>query len=585
MIKHPVMTDKPPSIIPRNMIAGVRERTDYKGAILAAIDEAEIRDVGQKFAGTGTESIGVCFLWSFQNRSNEQKVREIIRTSFPNIFVTLSHELAPFPGEYERVSTVALNARLSPIVTKYLDSLRSVFASYGFKGTLLVMQGYGGLLTPGEAATRAVGVIESGPAGGVIGSQFMGRILGTNNIIACDMGGTSFKVGVITSGLFDHAVESLILRYHYSVPKIDITSIGAGGGSIIWIDPRTSLPRVGPQSAGSMPGPICYDLGGEEPTITDVDLMLGYIDPNFFLGGRMKLSYEKAAYFLEQKVAKPLGMRLLETASRAYELVCSQMSDLIHKVTVEKGLDPREYVLFAYGGAASMHAAEFARELQVQKVVVPMTASVHGAFGAVSSDVVHEHIATRQMTVPPDLDTVNEIFDELENRALRQLLEEGHKTHQTRIERSITLKFRLQVYALDTPFDAKGKLSEKDLQDTYRRFEELYEQKHGKGSAYKEAGMEIVSFRLKAIGEVPKPVYRRQETQNSDTRNALMGERTALFRGKNLTTKFYNYNSLNPGNVVEGPSVILTPVTTIVVPPSEVGRMDEYRNIVIEFGR
>jgi len=586
MIKHPVMTDKPPPVIPRNLVVGVTERTDYKGEIVARINEEEVGRAANDLAKQGIESIGVCFLWSFQNPTNETKVGKLIRSAHPRMRITLSHELAPFMGEYERVSSTALNARLSPTATSYLERLRALFRKRGFNGSLLVMLAYGGLVSVEEASKKVVGLIESGPAAGVMGSQFLGRVIGAKNIIACDMGGTSFKVGVITNGVFDYAVESQIERYHYTIPKIDIASIGSAGGSIVWIEPRTGLPKVGPQSAGSAPGPICYDLGGEEPTITDTDLLLGYLDPDFFLGGKMKLNLEKTRRIFDEKVSRPLKMKAREAASNVYDLVNSQMAALLHKVTVERGLDPREYTLFSYGGAAAIHAVEFARELDVQKVVVPMTASVHGAFGAVSSDISHEHFTTRQMNVPPDLKEVNEIFGELESRALSQMKEEGFAEKGVKLIKSITMKFRLQVYALDTPLLTTGRdVTEADLQKTYRRFEELYEQRHGKGSAYKEAGMQIVSFRVKASSSITKPAYRKFRMDGEDARSAMIGRREAVFSGRVLPTRFYKYDSLKPGNRVKGPAVVLTPVTTVVVPPTEQAKVDAYRDIVIEIGR
>jgi len=586
MIKHPVMTDKPPSVIPRKLVYGVRERTDYKGEIVVPISDPEIRRLAKGFAREGVESVGVCFLWSFQNATNEKRVAKILHSLLPSVGVTLSHELAPFVGEYERVSSTALNARLAPTATTYLKELEVLFSKKGFKGTLLVMQAYGGLVSVKEASKKVVGLIESGPAAGVMGSQFIGGIIGTKNIIACDMGGTSFKVGVITNGTFDYATESQILRYHYNLPKIDIASIGAAGGSIIWIEPRTGLPKVGPDSAGSSPGPICYDLGGEEPTITDNNLILGYLDPEFFLGGRMKLNSEKTRQIFEKKVSRPLKMGTQEAASSVYKLVNSQMGALLHKVTVERGLDPRDYVLFSFGGAAAIHAVEFARELEVQKVIIPMTASVHGAFGAISSDVSHEHFTTRQMDFPPPMSEVNKIFGDLESAARDQLREEGFPEKRIRISKSVTLKFRLQVYALDTPIvSAGGIITEAEMEETGRRFAELYEQRHGKGSAYKDAGMQIVSFRVRAVGTITKPTYRKYEVVGDDPGSASIGQRDAVFGGKTVSTKFYKYDALKPGNILKGPAVILTPITTVVIPATEQARIDEYRNIVIDVGR
>jgi N-methylhydantoinase A len=383
---------------------------------------------------------------------------KVVQELKPDVPVTLSSDLIPRLGEYERVSTVALNASLSPTASRSLHNLESRVEEAGFKESLLVMQGHGGLLPVAQAAERAVGLIESGPAGGVIGSQFLGRLLGMQNVIACDMGGTSFKVGVITEGNFEYAWESTIHRYHTLIPKIDVVSIGAGGGSIVWIEPRTLLPKIGPRSAGSSPGPVCYDLGGTEPTVTDVNLILGYIDPDYFLGGRMKLNKEKARQRLQEMIADPLGIDVEKAAISLYKVANAQIADLVHRVTVERGLDPKDYVLFAYGGAAPIHASAFAKELGVQKIVVPATASVHGAFGMVASDVSHEYTLTHHLVVPADEKEVSEIFASLQEKALQQLKGEGFSEKDIGLYRSVGMQFRLQVHEVITPIPVNGPL-------------------------------------------------------------------------------------------------------------------------------
>ena len=579
-VMHPVMTDKPTPLVPRALTRGVRERTDSQGENVVPVDEEETGRAAKALVEKGVDSIGVCFLWSFRNPENENRVAEVIRKLYPDLPVTLSSELTPRIGEYERVSTVALNAAVAPEMRESLRGLEERISKLGFKESPLIMQGYGGLLPVPKAAARAVGMIESGPAGGVIGSQFAGDLIGCPNIIGCDLGGTSFKVGVITDGAYEYAWESTILRYHSLIPKVDIVSIGAGGGSIVWIEPRTNLPRIGPHSAGASPGPICYDLGGEEPTLTDVNLLLGYLEPEYFLGGKMKLNFEKTEALFRQKVAEPLGMEVEEAASSVYRLVNAQMADLVRKVTVERGLDPRDYDLFSYGGAASIHAGAFSPELGVRKVVVPSTASVNGAFGIVTSDVTHEYPVTKHVPVPADAAEVTRVFVELEARALEEMKQEGFTEKDVRFHRTVGLRFRLQMHEVITPVPQRA-LSTEDLEEVYRHFAEIYEQKHGKGSAYQEAGMEIISFQLRAVGKLPKPALRTFEKAGPDSGKALIHRRPIFFDGKRHETEVYRYDLLEHGNAVDGPAIVVTPVTTIVLQPGQRAVLDAYKNVII----
>lgn len=579
-IMHPVMTDKPQPLVPRNWTRGIRERTDSEGNILVPIDEVEISEAVKSLLELGAKSIGICFLWSFRNAKNENLVATAIRKAYPDVPVTLSSELAPRIGEYERTSTVALNAAVAPEIQESLNSLKERITTLGFTGNALIMQGYGGLLPIPKASVRAVGLIESGPAGGVIASQFTGNMLGYPNIIGCDLGGTSFKVGVLTDGRYDYAWESTILRYHSIIPKIDIVSIGAGGGSIVWVDPRTNLPRIGPQSAGSSPGPICYNLGGEEPTLTDVNLILGYIEPDYFLGGKMHLNLKKTEDLFCRKVAEPLEMGVEEAASSIYRLVNIQMADLVRKVTVERGLDPRDYVLFSYGGAASIHAAAFSPELGVEKVIIPATASVNGAFGIVTANVTHEYSVTKHMLVPPDPTEINQVYVDLERSAGGEMEQEGFTKKEIEFHRTIGLRFRLQMHEVITPVP-QGKITEKVLEKVYAEFARLYERKHGKGSAYKEAGMEIISFQLRAVGRLPKPELREYEKTKTGPEQALIHNRPVFFDGKKKDTNVYRYDLLTHGHELKGPAIIVTPVTTIVIHPGQRASLDAYKNVII----
>jgi N-methylhydantoinase A len=322
-------------------------------------------------------------------------------------------------------------------------------------------------------------------------------------------------------------------------------------------------------------------LGGEEPTLTDVNLILGYLEPEYFLGGKMKLNPGKAREQFRKKVADPLGMDMVEAASAVYRLVNAQMADLVRKVTVERGVDPRDYVLFSYGGAASIHASAFAPELGVQKVVVPSTASVNGAFGIVTSDVTHEYPLTKHLPVPADAQEVQKVFAELEEKAREEMLQEGFTKETMQFHRSVGMRFRLQMHEVITPIQSQDNISSQDLEDAYQRFEDLYEQKFGKGSAYKDAGMEIISFQLKAVGKLRKPALRTYEEAGTNAQKALLSRRPVLFDGSQHDTGVYRYDLLECGNEIEGPAIVVTPVTTVVIQPGQKATLDAYMNIII----
>jgi N-methylhydantoinase A len=584
--KNPIETDKPPSLVPLSMIRGVKERTNSNGQIMLKANESEVETAIKELLSEGAESIGVSFLWSFKNQENENTVRKVLqRLCQEPPFLTLSHEVAPIVGEYERTSTVALNSGLGPIISAYFTKLVNRIEEKGFRGAVLVMQTYGGLLNIKDASNRPVGIIESGPVSGLVGSKSLGDFTGFSNIIATDMGGTTFKAGSITSGRIEYQREPMILRYHYALPKMDIVSIGLAGGSIISIDPYMKMPKIGPRSAGAYPGPICYDFGGEEPTITDVDLLLGYLNPQFFLGGRAKLNYEKSLQIFKLKIADPLGMDVVEAAGSMYRLANSIMYDVLHKMIIMKGIDPRDYALFSYGGTGGMHAGRFGQDLGVSRIVIPYTASVHGAFGLVCANVVHEDQITQPIRAPASLIEVNDIFTKLSDRVAEQLRREGFDEKGIIISKSIDMRFRRQIHQITTSVETAGNLIDDDLERTYVLFENLYRDRYGEESAYVEAGIELVTFRVRGVGLLKKPELKGEELASPDPINAFLETRKVYFdevKGM-IKAKAYEFEKLFPGNEIEGPSVIWTPVTTIVVNPTQKAVCDTYGNIVITY--
>ncbi|MGQ0567903.1 MAG: hydantoinase/oxoprolinase family protein, partial [Armatimonadota bacterium] len=581
--RNPVDTDKLPPIVPRALIQGIKERTDTHGEIMVGADEAEVEAAVAHLLDSGAEALGVSLLWSFRNPANEETVKRVVQRLKPGMFLTLSHEIAPIVGEYERTSTVALNARLGPVISRYLDTLRDRLRGQGFQGTLLVMQAYGGLLPFDAAATRPVGMIESGPVSGLVGSKHLGESMGFRNIIAADMGGTTFKVGVVRDGLIEYQRESMVLRYHYALPKMDVISLGLAGGSIISVDPRTRVPRIGPRSAGSYPGPVCYDHGGEDPTITDVDAILGYLNPTFFLGGRETLNIDAATRVFEQRVARPLGMAVPEAASAMYRLANSMIYDLLHKVTIQRGLDPRQFVLFSYGGTAGMHVAAYGDELGVHHIVIPHSASVHGAWGLVTSDIVHEDQTTHPLRPPVNLETINGIFDELARRVAAQLRDEGFADRDIRIQRSIEMRYRRQVHMVTVPVEEDGPITAALSERTIALFEKLYQGKYGPDSAYREAGIELVSFRVRGAGSMGKPQFGAQPLGAADASQAIVESRRAWVDGAGAfqEVKGYSFDRLAPGHEIPGPAIVWTPITTLLLGPNHLARMDERKHLII----
>lgn len=580
--RNPIETDKLTPLIPSSLIKGIRERTDARGIVLQEPSEADVMSVLEGLLALGIQAVGVCLLWSVRNPANEQMVGALIRRLRPDLFVTLSHDIAPVVGEYERTSTVALNIGLGPVVSAYMDALESRLDRLGFRGVLLVMQSYGGVVPVAKARNSPVGLIESGPVAGLVGSKYLGELQGVQNVIAADMGGTTFKVGVVREGLIEYQRESMALRHHYSLPKMDVTSLGLAGGSIIAVDPITGAPRVGPRSAGSYPGPICYDHGGEEPTVTDVDATLGYLNPDFFLGGRASLNVEKAAKVFEEKIAHPLGLSLEEAAAAIFRLTNSMICDLLHKVTVQRGLDPRQFALFSFGGTAGMHATAYAEALEVLVTIIPHSASVHGAFGLVASDVVHELQTPKHLRTPADPAEVEAIFEDLIGTVTAHLLGEGFGQAEIVLGRSIDMRYRRQVHILTVPIDGESVTAE-TLDRTVAWFERLYQEKYGPESVYRGADVDFVNFRVRGRGLLKRPGLRAAEVGSTDPSWALVDVRPAWVeqaRAMQLVSG-YDFERLVPGNEVAGPAIIWSPITTVVLNPGQTARVDEYRNLVI----
>ena len=573
---------KPEPIVPRSLIGEVTQRTDYKGAIVVNLDEEEGKKVIDALVSSGVEAIAISLLWSISNDVHEKTLESIIKSRYPSIFLSLSSEVAPFLGEYERTITTVLSAYIGPTILSYLISLRDVLHTKGLKKDPLIMQAYGGVLGIDECVRRGVGLVESGPAAGVVGSQFFGARIGQPNILVTDMGGTTFKVSLVREGKIEKNYSPVILRHPVLATKIWVESIGAGGGSIGWIDREKGLLKVGPQGAGAKPGPVCYGLGGTEPTVADADLILGYLNENYFLGGRIELDKQAALDAMESKIAKPLKMSVVEAASGIYRITNAHMADLMRRGTVERGYDPRDFVLFVTGGAAPVHCARYAAELGIKEVIIPSTSAVHGGLGLLASDVVFEYGKAARFLFPPDLSIVNDHFARLMKTAVQDLNKMDFREQEIVIVRSVDIRYRFQSHELNVELSPGTKeITTQALESLDNAFDELYQQSYGPGSGYREAGKEITAFRLRAVGKIQRPNIKQYERTKGSSESAVKGKRDVYFEepATFVSTPLYDFARMRPGMEINGPGIIESTVTTIVVNPGDTAVMDEFQNV------
>jgi N-methylhydantoinase A len=586
-VLHFPESGKPDPIVPKPLIAEVSERVDCKGQVVVELNEAEAEAAIRTLVAKGVESIAICFLWSFKHAEHERRVKAMAERLAPKVFVCCSADLIPRWGEYERTVATVLNAYLGPVMSRYLGRLESRAQSAGLRYPLQVMQCGGGVIPAAESARRAFLTLDSGPVAGVLASQYLGSIIGHKHIIATDMGGTSFDVGLVWDGEPVASYQSVVHQYEYFVPRIDIRSIGSGGGSIVWVDDLSGTMRVGPISAGAVPGPACYSRGGAQPTVTDADLLLGYVDADYFLGGRLRLDRDKARASFEP-VATRVGMGLIETAAGAVRVVEHQMADLIRKATVQKGYDPRDCVVYAYGGAGPVHAGVYARELGAQGVVVPLggLCSLWSALGAASADLLHIYEAVDILPSPFDPARVIQHFAALEARGREQLAADGIDPAQARLARSADIRYKGQINEVEVPVPA-GPLNEAALTQLVADFHRRYETVYGRGAGFHEARVEIVTYRVRASAVSAKPrIVAAREADRAPSSEASAGTRPVYWSelGDFEATPVFWGERLVPGNVVAGPAIIQVPDTTIVVHPFESARLDPYGNVLIDLG-
>jgi N-methylhydantoinase A len=527
----------------------------------------------------GVDSIAVCFLWSFRNSSHEDAALELVKELAPDIYATSSHQVIPLEGEYERFITTVLDAYVGPATQSYMASVASFLAERKLEPRLLLMKADG--TTAYADSVMPVATVHSGPAAGVKAAEMLGKILGYENVIATDVGGTTFDVSVITDGRPSYNREPQIEKYRTLYPTLDIVSLGAGGGTIVRADKELGSIHVGPDSAGSNPGPACYGFGGNEATISDAALLLGYLDPDFFNGGRMGLHRAEAERVFTP-IADALGMGLTEAAWGAYEILNAHMSDLIMGMTVRRGLNVRDYVLFSFGGAGPAHVAYMGATLGARKAIIPISSSVYSALGLATTPIGHTFVKYDYRVLPISAEVLNENIGPLHRRVREELLAGGAREDSLDISAFIDMQYRLQINAVTMKLPTKDEYGEEDAEALGPLFDQAYTDLYGEGSAYPEAGRAAVSYLVRGEGIIHDFSPSPQPFGEGDAGQARRPDREAYFKGTGfVNTAIYDFSKLAPGNEVVGPSVIEAEETTIVVPPGFHAKLDSYRNVEI----
>ena len=578
---------RPSPLVPGNLRKGVTERIDHHGEVLEPLDAVEVKRVMECFRENGVESIAVCLLHSYANPSHEQAIKEAIEQS-PDVYISVSSELLPEFREYERMSTTVVNSYIGPIVSSYLGSLESKLKDGGV-GQLLVMEANGGLTSVEDAVKRTVGTIESGPAGGVLAAAYIGGLVGRGNLISFDMGGTTAKSSIVVDSLplvtTMYEVSPLeqgerLVRgsgYPIKTPVIDLVEVGAGGGSVAWIDAGDAL-RVGPRSAGADPGPACYDRGGVEATITDAYVVLGRIDPGYFLGGEMRLDPRASCRALDG-IAEALGITRLDTAEGILSVANSIMARGVRYVTTERGIDVKDFSMVAFGGAAPVQVIDLAEIVGVNEIIVPPSPGVFSAFGFLVADLVHNYVRTSySLCSETSWNRVEGIFGELEERGHTQLEIDSVPPADRRMTRSLDMRYAGQSHELNVAArDAQS------LGEIVSRFHGVHERHYGYSMPEEEVA--IVNYRLVAMGVRPKPAMEPREGPSGDSDVAQKGERRVHFNDEGwVRCSVYDRDLLKSGNVVHGPCVIEEWDTTTVVNEGYAGTVDGYGNLILAKG-
>ena len=565
--------ETPTFLAPRRRRVGIRERLDARGQVLIALDEAQVRTTVTALRGQGVQALAVSYLFSFVNPAHERRTRELCREVAPEISVSLSSEVDPTFREYERTCVTAFDAYLGPVVKRYLAGLAATLRELGVTSPPLIMRSRGGIVSASLAAEQPVTLFLSGPAGGVIGAKFAAARSGVNDFVSLDMGGTSNDVAVVRGGEPLITSEGWIGPYPVRTPMVDVSTIGAGGGSIAWIDAAGGL-RVGPRSAGAEPGPACYARGGDQATVTDASLVLGYLNPERFAGGLMRLDARAAERALATVGAR-LGLDAVATAAGIHRVINARMADQIRLVTIKRGYDPRQFALVVLGGAGPVHGVPLAEEMGMAEVIVPEAPGVLAAFGLLSAAVEHHHARTLQAPADAiDLAAVNRCLGELDAAGRARMRAEGVPAGEVRVAYSADTRYVGQAYELEVPITAPLTLAQ--MPEVLRAFHAVHERVYGYARA--QQPVEFVNFRAVHTYPLPRPTLRPRAPATDAIVDARIGERRAWFGGF-VPTPIYDRARLPVGARVAGPAIVEQPDTTTVIPPGHAALVDPSGNL------
>lgn len=574
---------KPEPFVERYLRQEVTERMNQLGEEIVPLDEDRIKVLVDYFKKEGVDAIAVAYLHAYKNPAHEIRTVELINELWPEAAVTASHEVTKEWREYERTNTAVLNSYVKPIASSYIDRLNGRLSQLGTGDLRYIMQSNGGTTTFEQAKKNPINMVESGPVAGIYGAAYLGEILGEENIIAFDIGGTTAKCSLIVEGEVKVSTDYYIEKDEYNAgypiktPVVDIVEIGNGGGSIAWIDEGGAL-KVGPQSAGSVPGPVAYGQGGTEPTTTDANLLTGRLSPKNF---DYNVDMAKVAEAIKTKVADRFDMKPEDGALGMIRIANSNMLNALKLISVRKGYDPRDFTLVAFGGGGSMHAPALARELGVRKVVVPVASPVFSAWGMLMTDLRHDYIQTYIARVNGlDLDGFNQEWDELARTAVAQFAEENIEKDNIRFMRYADMRYAGQEHTVKVPL-ASGPVTPESLTQLIADFHELHEKNYT--FKLEEAEMEVVNLHLTAFGSVEKPALKKLQLKGGTATDALKEKRPVYYEQEGwVDTVVYNRAKLEPGMAFSGPAVIEEQAAVTVIYPDQKASIDEYGNLIIE---
>jgi N-methylhydantoinase A len=570
----------PTPIARRRARIPIRERMDFEGNALVPLDEDAVRRGVQRLKKLGVRSIAVMYLFSFVNPEHERRTREIVLEEFPDVeHISLSHEVMPRGPEFERVSTTLVNAYVAPRIASYTQSLQEKLRRAGYNGPLLIMQSTGGVMPPEYVSRRAVTLLASGPTGGVMGATLAARTADIGDFVAIDMGGTSFDICLVRNGLPQIKTDwNWRYRYYIGLPMVDVQSVGAGGGSIARV--RQGALLVGPESAGSTPGPVCYGRGGTRPTVTDADAVLGYLPPTGFAGGRMTLDVDGARAAILHHVAEPLDVDLTDAAWGIERIVNANMANATRKVLAGHGADPRDLALIAFGGNGAVHAAPIARELGVTRILVPKAAPAFSALGVLVADYVVDLV--RSYVTPlsqVDLGRVRDLMTDLLQEVDKELDPTGVPSADVERMLFAQMCYPGQNFDMSVPVPEGAALDEPGLLDLAERFHDQHELE--RGFCFRSQQPVLRGVRVIARGNTAKPDHLAETGGTTDAQAARRGTRSAYWGEGYVDTPVFDGQQLGPGAQIAGPALIEEPFTVVVIPPGAAATLDPFGNYVI----